>query len=457
MIDEDDVQPGIIDAPFGASGAVQGRDTLAMLSGTTGADRRDALRCLRDLARAQAPGVSVTIGLSAAGLRRLGVDPALVMLFPAEWLAGAPSRSALLRDPDPAGWEHCLGHADFDVIVMASTREADAQSIEDFHAKLTPLLDGAQCVPMSLTADHREPFGFRDGISNPRLEGSGRTVEPGNGVWTGSRWRPLRAGEILYGYPDETGSLPGVVAAHDLLRNGSMLAWRKIEQHLDAFTALAARVCDSKKHVPPHRPGPGVPCEDCRAELIGRNQDGTARSASVGDNGFTFQEPDAYRVSTSSHVRRSNPRTGEHFAGVAGADSHRMIRRSMRWDDSDAGRTGTVFRCYQTSIASQFEFVQREWCNHGDHFREGRIMDPVTGSVCPISAPVLGADPSERERLLVTWNRDPDSRVAVIRPNTQVPGSPRSPDPVTTVLGAFYAFVPGHRSLDGFVSGRWAS
>ena len=44
----------------------------------------------------------------------------------------------------------------------------------------------------------REPFGFRDGISHPAIEGSGI---PG----TNPREQPLKAGEFVLGYPDEMG------------------------------------------------------------------------------------------------------------------------------------------------------------------------------------------------------------------------------------------------------------
>lgn len=49
-------------------------------------------------------------------------------------------------------------------------------------------------------ASGREPFGFRDSISHPAIEGSGF---PG----TNSHERPLER-EFLLGYPDETGGFP---------------------------------------------------------------------------------------------------------------------------------------------------------------------------------------------------------------------------------------------------------
>src|SRR5439155_12761506 len=49
-------------------------------------------------------------------------------------------------------------------------------------------------------ADDKEPFGFRDGMSQPLIEGSPIKPGPGQDV--------VRAGEFLLGYPDEYGYVP---------------------------------------------------------------------------------------------------------------------------------------------------------------------------------------------------------------------------------------------------------
>jgi deferrochelatase/peroxidase EfeB len=74
----------------------------------------------------------------------------------------------------------------------------------------------------------REPFGFRDGISQPAIEGSGI---PG----TNSKERPLKAVEFEFGYPDETGSLPPTLQPETLGRNGTYVVFRKLHQRVAAF------------------------------------------------------------------------------------------------------------------------------------------------------------------------------------------------------------------------------
>ncbi|WP_316773018.1 hypothetical protein [Streptomyces sasae] len=46
----------------------------------------------------------------------------------------------------------------------------------------------------------RTSFGYKDGIGNPTIEGSGAETPPGDGS-------VLKAGEFVLGYPDETGNL----------------------------------------------------------------------------------------------------------------------------------------------------------------------------------------------------------------------------------------------------------
>ena len=74
----------------------------------------------------------------------------------------------------------------------------------------------------------REPFGFRDGISHPAIEGSGI---PG----TNPHEAPLKAGEFVLGYRDEMGGFPPMPRPDVLGRNGTYVAFRKLHQRVAAF------------------------------------------------------------------------------------------------------------------------------------------------------------------------------------------------------------------------------
>ena len=78
------------------------------------------------------------------------------------------------------------------------------------------------------SATRKEPFGFRDGMSNPAVEGSGI---PG----TNPRDPPLKAGEFVLGYPDETSKFPAMPKPDALGRNGTYAVFRKLHQRVAAF------------------------------------------------------------------------------------------------------------------------------------------------------------------------------------------------------------------------------
>ena len=74
----------------------------------------------------------------------------------------------------------------------------------------------------------RTSFGFKDGIGQPAVEGSG--IPP-----TNPKERPLKAGEIILGYPDETGELPPMPTPEVLGRNGTYVVFRKLHTRVAAY------------------------------------------------------------------------------------------------------------------------------------------------------------------------------------------------------------------------------
>lgn len=74
----------------------------------------------------------------------------------------------------------------------------------------------------------RTSFGFKDGIGQPAIEGSG--VPP-----TNPQEKPLKAGEILLGYADETGELPPMPTPEVLGRNGTYVVFRKLHTKVAAY------------------------------------------------------------------------------------------------------------------------------------------------------------------------------------------------------------------------------
>src|SRR4029077_2044851 len=74
----------------------------------------------------------------------------------------------------------------------------------------------------------RTSLGFKDGIGQPAMEGSGI---PGSDPDE----PPIKAGEFLLGYPDETGSTGPMPTPEVLGRNGTYLAFRKLHTRVAAY------------------------------------------------------------------------------------------------------------------------------------------------------------------------------------------------------------------------------
>src|SRR5262249_58853210 len=72
------------------------------------------------------------------------------------------------------------------------------------------------------------PLGYRDGIDQPAIEGSGVDPLPGQG-------RPIKAGEFILGYPGEAG-VPLAMPQPDVLgRNSTYVGFRKYQSRVGAF------------------------------------------------------------------------------------------------------------------------------------------------------------------------------------------------------------------------------
>jgi deferrochelatase/peroxidase EfeB len=74
----------------------------------------------------------------------------------------------------------------------------------------------------------RNPFGFRDGLHNPHVEGSSPVGQVG-------KEEPIKAGEFVLGYPDEVGETVDAPVPLELRHNGTFFAFRKFHMDVAAF------------------------------------------------------------------------------------------------------------------------------------------------------------------------------------------------------------------------------
>ncbi len=281
---------------------------------------------------------------------------------------------------------------------MQSRRGRQADAVPSFAGCTTAKVErGKRLAP---DGNITEPFGFRDGIGQPLIEG----VDPPSP----NRDAPIAAGEFILGYRDVDGNdqirEDAVGAAfRALCFNGTYMVFRKIEQHVDVFRA---EVGDS----------------DLGIRIFGRRMDGSSLvvdPAQANPDDFNYQaDSDGSKCPFGSHVRRVNPRNDE-------SRRHRILRRGIPYADED-GTTGMHFVCFNARIDSQFEFLQSEWCEKGDFL----------GSFTDARDPIIGGGG-------VFF--DPAS------------SSPRNLKPFVTVRGGEYFFAPGMAALDGMASGKFDS
>ena len=379
VLDLDDIQSGVLrprPTPFTATYIILRID-----------DRGAGRELMRRLSAVVAPAANptsptrdtwVSAAVTFQGLKAIGVPEASLESFPAKNLGDVGESS-------PEHWEKPLGSNDVHVVLTAvSTDDATLESAVVRASKAIEELRGV--VPIwrqdcHVLPDEKEPFGFKDGISHPVIEGSG---VPG----TNPNELPLKPGEFVLGYPDEIGDGPSIPQPEVLGLNGSYVVFRKLHQRVAAF----------RQYLKAHADGPQAE-ELLAAKMMGRWRSGAPLalspdsddphigSDSARNNAFLYktEDPIGYRTPLGAHIRRMNPRDAD-IAGVMRI--HRMIRRGSGYGpplphgvlEDDGADRGLMFAFVGANLGRQFEFVQSEWMNDGAFFGNGHDRDPVSGA-----------------------------------------------------------------------------
>jgi Dyp-type peroxidase family len=330
----------------------------------------------------------ITIGFTWNGLRALGVDEASLATFPEEFREGMAARAEVLGDVGPnhpSQWVDGLATPDVHAIVILFARDtAQRDQSADAHrsflqqcegVKVLSSLDLAAIPPMEYSHDH---FGYRDRISAPVVEGTGDTATPGSGA-------PLKPGEFFLGYPDEEGAGPQLPKPEILSRNGSYVAYRRLQEHVGAFRDFLRLEGETAEEQ-----------EMIAAKLMGRWRSGAPLALAPDkddpelgadprrNNDFAYKDADpyGYAVPLGSHIRRLNPRdTG------TGINRHRMIRRGGTYgpplpDDApdDGVERGVAAFVGCASLVRQFEFAQNVWVNDPKFHELDNERDPIIGT-----------------------------------------------------------------------------
>jgi len=373
-------------------------------------------------------GSAINVALTVPGMRALGLPASALASFPPEVAEGMVTehRSRVLGDADESAPEHWWfggpGNPRIDLVVLAYA--GDGAALAELVDELAAGAGGAGLTELNRleTSDigRAEHFGFRDGISQPRLSGVGSAVKDAT----------VSPGELVLGYPDGYGlyaARPLVAAAddparllpadaegsgaHDLGRNGSYLVLRQLEQDVPAFWRYAAAQTDGE-----------AARLKLAAKMVGRWPSGAPLVLSPeGDrpdmdearlNAFRFHDVDAdgVRCPVGAHIRRTNPRDSldpnpgsDHSVEVS--NHHRLLRRGRSYGprlqiaDALAGgpgadeQRGLYFMCLNTNLPRQFEFVQQTWVNSP---KFGSLYDEPDPIVAPGGAFSMPGAPVRR-------------------------------------------------------------
>jgi Dyp-type peroxidase family len=393
-IDVDDLQGNLLRGYTHESGAYvfvrvadaeRGRRWLhGLMSGVTTAEPWDEM-----------PSDTLNLAFTFSGLAALGLPAALLATFPEDFRDGMAARADLLGDRGesaPSRWERGLGTGDAHVLV--SLYGAGEHALERARARLDESLEAAGGAVevvheqrSEVLPEGRDHFGFKDGIAQPAIDGSGAEPRPGDGLPNeGGGWRTLAAGEFVLGCRDQDGGFP-IAPAPPFDKHSTFVVYRKMQMHPERMRTYLASFTGED---------PGR----LAAKMVGRWQDGTPLVASphgpdpeiAGDpqrvNDFRYSEDaEGAACPVGAHVRRANPRDHDGFFGGKLSDRHRIIRRGRAYGpplpdgalEDDGVDRGLIFKCYQADIERQFEVIQSRWVDDGDPFGVGDDRDPIIG------------------------------------------------------------------------------
>jgi Dyp-type peroxidase family len=374
-------------------------------------DRPAAVRrWLYTLAGSITPGdarpqeLALNIACTDSGLQKLGLPPAALDMFSYEFRTGMTTahRRRILGDLDEAAPEMWAwggpNTTTIDLVLLMFARD-DARLDLLYRSYAAGFADAGLTEIRRLTTSDIggvEHFGFRDGLSQPIVEGLSKTGPPAH---------TIRAGEFILGYLNEYGRYtdrpllapsadpsgllpkdPAGSGSADLGRNGSYLVMRQLGQDVRAFW----RWVDGATRNPDGSANPATRLR-LASKMVGRWPSGAPLVRApeqddpslAGANDFMYFQSDPHGLACpiGAHIRRANPRDSlDPRPGSQGSidvnKRHRLLRRGRAYgpplsraealsdhDTAEAER-GLHFICLNGNIARQFEFVQHTWINN---------------------------------------------------------------------------------------------
>ena len=342
-----------------------------------------AFRALRAKLLAQSGPVDLRSTWVNVAFSRAGLDllvPAPAGTFPEPFEQGMAARAVLLGDT-PATWRFggtpdTEAHA---LVIIGADTEADLLEALDVHRERLARhgardifleILGADCRGAKLPGELRghEHFGYRDGISEPAVDGS-----PGTG-------------DFVLGYPDSAGEVSSSGPAWT--RDGSYLVFRRLHQDVAGFHQALDLLTKNAGLKSRAQLGAKLfgrwPSGAKLADPIQESDPGVAAPAEYTADEYAA-DPNGERVPRSAHVRKAHPRDAN-----SGSLRPRLLRRGIPYGtplaatvpnsipQDDGRERGLLFAAFQADLGRQYEAVQR-WLNDRNHPVPQTGQDAVVG------------------------------------------------------------------------------
>ena len=348
------------------------------------------------------PKTAFNVAFNYDGLAILGLPPESLGSFSVEFIEGianSVARSGFLGDVDdnaPQKWEFGGPTNPTHLLLMLFAENDSALEARRSHHVSIAEANGLAIVATenSYRPDHgKEPFGFRDGMSQPVIEGTVQQTDPAEPF--------VKAGEFIFGYRNEYDLLPPMPTPDTLGMNGTYLVYRKLEQNASGFWEFIKK--NAKNSDP-------AEMQYLAAKMVGRWPSGAPLTLrpdyddpalgldSDRSNNFLFTPTDAqgHACPVGAHIRRANPRDGlegDPHDSLTTVNHHRLLRRGRVYGPTfaedvmtnytkDAAKNprGLQFVSLNADIKRQFEFVQQTWGNDSKFNGLYNDKDVIMGS-----------------------------------------------------------------------------
>ena len=266
---------------------------------------------------------------------------------PAFW-DGMAKRGTQLNDPDKRLWEPTYKKAIHALVILADDSEDKIElkkkEISDSlnRKKVGQIIfEESSFLLTNEEGQKVEHFGFRDGLSQPKLWNKDKLLEKG--------WKNVLEDAV----------------------GGSYLVYRKLEQNVKRFNENVQALSNELKLDPNYT----------AARMMGRYKNGEPLAKEwYAKKGESDQaDPNGLKCPFHAHIRKMKPSTNDKIYPS-------IVRRGVPYDNrKDKSNSepeievGLLFMCYQASIKNQFEYLQSKWANNPDFPEKFTGIDPVIG------------------------------------------------------------------------------